>query len=360
MNKYWKIKDFHRSRLLGVGSSEIPILAGLTKQWGSTPLTLYQDKKQLRERWTGNSRTEWGTKLEGLVLKEFISRRYGEDVGIEFLRNKMRGISCGAFKTNTEATHPERPHCLAHADLVFDGAENYSFNTETGFYEPVGTFDPFIVEAKTAGMMSGKRREGKIFYGYDPDDLTAQGIPDSVFLQVQWQMYVYDVNFAYVAVLIDTADYREYGPIYSDPRVQEKCLALVEKFWDCVQKSIPPAPETWDDVQILFPDRKDETTMISGDEEQRVINMVERDKALATKIKDFEEERDEIKNALGILIGENSVLASGSGHVFATTSDQSRESLSLADLKKLAPEIDEKVRKMNIVKKSNFRILRIK
>jgi len=44
MNKYSKIKDFHASRATGVGSSDIPILAGLSKRYGSTTLTLWQEK----------------------------------------------------------------------------------------------------------------------------------------------------------------------------------------------------------------------------------------------------------------------------------------------------------------------------
>lgn len=333
MNKYTKIKDFHGSRLLGVGSSDIPILAGLTRQWESTPVTLYQDKKQLRPKWEGNERTEWGHKLEGLVLKEFINRRYGEDAG-------------GPFKTNTEATHPERPYCLAHADLIVDEADH----PETAY----------IVEAKTTGMMAGKRKEGKIFSGYDPEDLSAQGIPDAVFLQVQYQMYVYGVDLAYVAVLIDTADYREYGPIHADKKVQEKCLALAEKFWNCVQTSTPPAPETWEDVGILFPDKKNETTMISGEAEEKVKAMIFKDRSLAAKIKECESERDEIKTAIGVLIGENSVLASASGDVFATSGEQSRESISLKTIKDKAPEIEAKIRELGLVSVSKFNVLRLK
>jgi predicted phage-related endonuclease len=280
-----------------------------------------------------------------MVLREFLAKRYGEDVADDFLSAKRRGRSTGPFKSDTECRHPERKYCLAHADLLVDGVLDMPG-------------EPFLVEAKTAGMMSGKRREGKIFTGYDPDDLTAQGIPDAVYLQVQWQLYVYGIQTAYVAVLIDTSDYREYGPIIADARVQEKCLALAERFWNLMEANTPPAPETWDDVVSLFPTQTDTTAMISGDDESRVREMIARDKVAAAKIKDYEAEREDIKNAIGILIGENAVLASGEGDILAKTSEQSRESVSLAKLKKDAPEIEQALRDKGLVTKSTFRTVR--
>lgn len=345
MNKYTKIKDFHAERAKGIGSSDIPTLAGLTKQWGSTPLSLWEQKTGRAERWNGNNRTAWGHKLEGLVLREFIINHYGEDAADEFFTAKRRGKSIGPWKTDTECRHPERTYCLAHADLLVD--------TPSGNQD-----DAYIVEAKTAGMMAGKRKEGQIFTGYDPNDLTAQGIPDAVFLQVQWQLYVYGINTAYVAVLIDTADYREYGPIKADPRVQEKCLALAERFWNLIETDTPPAPETWDDVVRMYPHQTDTTAMISGDDENRVREMIERDKSLAEKIKSLDAERDEIKNAIGLLIGENSVLASAEGDILAKTSEQSRESISLSNIRKKAPDLEKQIREQGLVSVSNFRTVK--
>lgn len=340
MNRYTKIKDFHGERAKGIGSSDIPILAGLTKQWGSTPFTLWEQKTGRAPLWEGNQRTEWGHRLEGEVLHKFVESHFSKDTADDYLSYKRRGKSFDSFKTDTECRSPERPYCLAHADLVVEG--------ET----------PYIVEAKTAGMMSGKRREGRIFSGYDPEDLTAQGIPDAVFLQVQWQMYVYGIDLAYVAVLIDTADYREYGPIKADYRVQEKCLALAERFWELVKTDTPPAPETWGDVTKMFPDQKDTTAMISGDDEQKVREMIDRDKKLSQRAKDIKEERDDIENAIGILLGKNQFLSSAGGDILAKASEQSRESIALSKIKKDAPEIEAKLRELGLVSKSEFRVVR--
>jgi predicted phage-related endonuclease len=338
LNKYTKIRDFHGERARGVGSSDIPILAGLSRQYkNGTTLALWEQKTGRAELWNGNARTAWGHKLEGMVLREFIANRYGEEAADQFITAKRRGKSIGPWKTDTECRHPERTYCLAHADLLVDSPSD-------------DQADAYIVEAKTTGMMAGKRREGHIFSGYDPDDLTAQGIPDSVYLQVQWQMYVYGVRLAWVAVLIDTADYREYGPIVADPRVQEKCLALAERFWNHVEADTPPAPETWDDVAKLWPGQTDTTKMVAGDEEARVREMVQRDKVLAARVKEIETEREDIENAIGILIGENAVLASAEGDVLAKRAMSTpRASIAPSKVEKQEPDLFKKLQAAGLV-----------
>jgi len=344
MHRYWKISDFHGARSTGVGSSDIPTLAGLNRSYKNTTLTLWQTKTGRTPRWDGNERTRVGKDLEAYTLARFVEEKFGNDVADRFYMAKLRDRSHSRFKCNTEARHPERKYCLAHADLLVD--------------EGVGEYaEPFIVEAKTVGAMAGKRREGAIFTGYDWDDRSAQGIPDSVFLQTQWQLLVYGVRTAWAAALIDN-QYGTWGPIIADPRVQEKCLALAERFWLLVESDTPPAPETWDDVQSLFPHQTDTTAMISGDQEASVREMISRDKQVAGRIKLLETERDDIKNAIGIMLGENAVLASAEGDILAKSSEQSRESISLSKLKKDAPDIEKMIRDKGLVSVSSFRTVR--
>lgn len=311
MTKYTRIRDFHASRASGVGSSDIPILAGLQRRYGSTTLGLWEQKTGRTPPWDGNERTRVGHDLEAYVLYRFIESRYGEDVADTFYHAKLRDKSSGPFKAMTEARHPERRYCLAHADLVVD-------------IDP----DPYIVEAKVVGLMAGKRREGQVFTGYDIDDPSAQGIPDAVYLQLQWQEFCYQINRGYVAALIDN-QYHEWGPIDADARVQERCLALAERFWRLVEQDTPPAPETWDDVQRLFPVQDTTTATISGEDEALVREMIARDKVLLAKSKEIDDERDDIKNAIGVLLGGNSFLASAEGDILAKYSETTRETATI-------------------------------
>jgi predicted phage-related endonuclease len=314
MNRYYKIQDFAASRLTGVGASDIPTLAGLNKKWGETPYTLWRLKLGIDAPQDAGPRAEWGHRLEGEVLHKFIESRYGKDAADDFLHAKMRGKSSGPFKSDTECRSPERAYCLAHADLVVDtiGA-HYSEIPD----EPIS--EPYLVEAKTAGLMSARRDDDDPDSGYSPDDFSQEGIPAAAFLQVQYQLYVYGLRIAYIAVLIDGGDYREYGPVIADPRIQEKCLALAERFWKLVQAPEEPKPETWADVATMWPEPKDFTARLGGEEEMRARAMVSRYTANKKRLKELTGECDEIVNALGIYLGENKTLTTAEGTKLASS-----------------------------------------
>lgn len=319
MNRYRKIGDFHAARLTGVGASDIPTLAGYNKRWGDTPLTLWREKMGITGPKEAGERAEWGHRLEGIVLAKFVEKRYGEEAAAEFLRYKMRKMSVGQFATETECRHTTRPYVLAHADLVILEAPDAP---------------AIIVEAKVTGLMAAKRDEEEDpDEGYSKKDFTQNGIPAKVFLQVQWQMLAYDVHEAWVAVLVDGGEYREYGPIIADPRTQEKCLALAERFWQCVETKTEPKPETWGDVQLMWPETKDFTARVGGEDEMKVRAMSSEYFAAKRRIKELEERTDEIIDAFGILMGENSVLTSAEGVKFASSWTVDRASLKkFADL----------------------------
>jgi hypothetical protein len=155
-------------------------------------------------------------------------------------------------------------------------------------------------------------------------------------------MLAYDVRQAYVAVLIDTGDYREYGPIIADPRTQEKCLALAERFWTCVQTKTEPKPETWGDIGLMWPDPKDTSAMLGGDDEMKARAMIGEYHALKSRRKEIDERTDEIQNALGILIGDNRTLVTAEGVKLA--SSWSVDSPSVPSLLKVAEVMREKIK----------------
>lgn len=318
MNPYHRIRDFHGARLTGIGSSDIPTLAGFGKPYKDTPYTLWLEKTGRALGREAGPRAEWGHRLEPVVVAKWIETIYGVEAARAFYAARIRDRSSGPFKVLTEARIPERSYVLAHADLIIDSDA------------------PALLEAKTTGFFSGKRREGEAFLGYDPDDLSHQGIPDPVYLQVQWQLLAYGIQTAYVAVLIDTGDYREYGPIMAAPRVQEKCLALAERLWWHVEHDKEPKPETWSDVAKMWPVPEPKTAMVGGDDEMRARECAAEYWRLGESIKALEARRDEYKNALGIYIGENGTLVTSEGMKLATSSLQRNPPVT--DLKRLREE----------------------
>jgi predicted phage-related endonuclease len=403
MTPYRKIQDdaaFHAARLKGVGSSDIATLAGLNKRWWNdytvvatgetvslqqTPLTLYRVKRGEIVQGDVGERAQWGHHLEGLILREWVRTRWPEYAN-DFYTAYLERRDYGEYKVFTEAQRPDRAYCMAHSDLLV--------------VPPPGPTDPdaidnvpLIIEAKSSSMMAGKRREGAVFEGYDEDDLSMMGLPDKVFLQVQWQLYVYDIPEAYVPVLIDTSTFRTYGPVKADPRTQEKCIALAERFWDCVTTGREPQPQAWGDVLDLWPTLDKKTAVVSGDLELKAREMIARGVELKASAKRIDDEIDDIKDALGVLAGlqslealaaeqgvevskvklpkpMRSILSSADGDTLAKFYDKSAErlSLGLSDIAKkkepLTPEekqilaIDKKLRKMGLYKSSSWREVR--
>lgn len=323
MHKFSRIRDFHAARRAGVGSSDIPTLAGLTLRYGQTPLKLWELKTGRAEPWPGNDATWWGRKLEDDILYRYVHDHLDPETAARFLAGKLRGRSTGPLKVLTECVHPQYRYALAHADLVSER-------------------EPHIVEAKSHSFHAAKRHEDPDF-GYDPEDRTQNGLPASVFLQVQWQLLVYGIVTGTVAALINTNDYREY-PVTADPRTQEKLLALAERFWWHVEHDTPPAPVNWEDVQRLYPVPQQTTAMVGGEQELGVREMKRRKDKLDAAEKRIKGKLADTKNAIGLLMGENAVLTSAEGEVLARSWPQTSESVRLKELREKEPGLAEKLK----------------
>ena len=337
MHKSQKIGDFHATRRTAVGASDIPTLAGLTERYGSTPLGLWEEKTGRRAPWAGNDATWWGHAHENTILYKYILDNFGKDDAERFLAAKIRRRSSGAFKVETEFRHPEYRFALAHPDLLIETSG-------------------LLVEAKSHGLHAAERRDDPDF-GYSPDDLTANGLPAAVFLQVQWQLFCAGLSEAHVAVLINTSTFRVYGPVRPDRKNQEAALALAERFWWHVEHDTPPQPVNWADVCSLFPVPRQTTAMVAGEQEQLARELIERRRKLRAKEAALKEEAEDLRNALGLLIGENAVLANAEGEVLARSYGKSRETVDIAGLRNL-PGLYESVKAEGLVKKSEWREIR--
>jgi len=324
--------DFTESRLKGIGSSDIPTLAGLKKHYDQTPMTLWEEKMELSEGFQGNEASDWGHRLEPLILDRCLDDLYGE-IKPEFISIKM-----------TEFFHPEYPYALAHPDLVIVPDDKGQ--------------QPYIIEAKSVGYFSGKRDENPDT-GYDEEKLDEEGIPGDVFLQVQWQMMVSGIDKLYVALLHDTNKYRKYGPIFGNVKIQSQCLALARRFWDCIENKIKPEPMTFKDLEIVFPKIEKMTRTISGDELEAVQIMQAEKEKYDDVIKKAEGKIDDIKKAFGLLSEGNSVLADAKGNVLATYSPSSRKSIAEKVIREKHPDIHKMLVDNKLIKETEFQMMKI-
>lgn len=318
MHKTKQITDFHAERAKGVGASDIPILAGLMEKYDSTALTLWMEKTGRSPRWEGNEKTDFGHRLEPIILQKYIDNHN--------LKSKPRLL--------TECRHPDYNFALAHADMIYK--KDYKYH---------------IVEAKSTGYHSGYRKSDDPDSGYDKEDFSENGVPASVFLQVQWQMFVYGIDNAFVAALIDTNDFREYGPIKFNVSIIDKCLALARRFWDHIENDTPPKPKTFNDVNLIFPEKDDTSKIIDGDDLLMVNGLKEQYSLLKKREKKTGIEKDEIKNAIALIMQKNKYLNDPEGNKLASLSSWQRESVSLKDIKE-HKKIFKLIEKENLIKKS--------
>jgi len=357
---YLKDRNFSNGRNY-IGASDIGTLCLCNLKYGQTPLKLWEVLTGREKSWSGNESTEWGHHLEGLILKKALMKlmEYDKSLIDKWYinkisdRNRYSSVGFNAY-SNTEAVCPYFNHITAHADLIV--VDNNSFLADGT--TPDETNNSFIIEAKSSRFFSAKRNDDENF-GYSDKDLSENGIPLGVYLQVQTQMLCYDMPYAYVALLADTSSHRLYGRINKNVKTQEHILAIAERFWQCVETDTPPKPETWEDVVALNPNLdKESKTVISGDSEQKVLIMKDQYKRISKAIKKLDARQDDIKNAIGLLIGENAYLQNAEGESLAKAFEVTRETISLSNIKKELPEVAQILIDKNMINKSTSRQIR--
>jgi len=317
--------EFMTARKKGLGGSDIVTLLGYNRQYTrkvgghivqQTPLLLWKEKRGEVEPFSGNNQTEWGKRLEPAIIDGFI-----EDHNLDTWAKMTRFI------------HPDFSWAFSHPDLLYN---------QDGEWK--------LLEVKTTQLFSSIRRDD-IDYGYSDSDFSENGIPASVDIQVQWQLFTADLNEATVAVLINTSDYREYGPIRRNEYVFNHIYMLAKAFWGLVTSGIAPDPETYSDTKIVFPRIEKTKKVIAGDDIYSVKDMLSRLAEIKKIIKDFENDEELIKKKLAVIIGDSQLLTDSDGAIYARQSEHDRSSISLSDLKKKDKEIYWKIEKyINITK----------
>jgi len=343
MNDFQYLKDinFEKGRYY-IGASDVPTLALMNIKYEQTPLTLWEEKTGRKKRDFAGERAKAGKDLEAIVLKWGLEKMDYKFYAPDFLSDRAhekRIYPPQGLVSLTQATCRNYPFIVAHADLI-------------------EIAQPWIMEAKSTGFFGGKRG-GDINYGYDKDDMTANGIPSSVYLQIQTQMLCYEISECYVSVMIDTGLHKLYGPISAHKKTQEKILAICERFWHHVTTDTPPKPEIWADVISLNPMLDVESkTVIAGPDLEKVEEMKERAVSLRKRQKEIDTELKDIKNAVGLLIGSNAYLESSEGNSLAKAFEVNKESVSIKDLREKAPEMLDVLKEKGLIKQISYRDIR--
>ena len=280
----------HMDRTLGIGGSDISIIAGISKY--RTPYELYLDKIGEGEPQPDNPAMAWGRILEDVIANEFAKRNS--------LKIKRR---------NKPKFHKTHKFMMAHVDRLID--------------------DGRILEIKTARFADDN-------WGKPGTD----EIPPQYYLQVQHYLEVFDSHEAILAVLIAGSDYREYT-IPRNLDVGQKIITLCSNFWHRVKTKNPPPPSNLSDIQKLY--KYDNGNSKIADQE--IIDTVSRINEIKSQIDQLKSEEENLKHAIGMFLEDSSYLLNSLGDEILSYKTQTKTTVDSKKLKSENPEIYEKYSK---------------
>ncbi len=193
-----------------IGASEIAGVCGLSK-W-STPLSVYVDKKGLRDR-RESIRFDVGHALEATIADHFCKRM---------------DIDRKELKRSRFVRHPK--------EKIFG-------STPDRFW-PTCPDGPAVVQLKTV----------EIYAAADFGQGGTDEVKEEYLLQVLWEMYTAQVPVGYLAVLIGFADYRVYQLTWT-PENKAILLSAIEKgraWWEEHYAIDNPPPFTGKDADLEY------------------------------------------------------------------------------------------------------------
>lgn len=221
--------DFRRTH---VGGSDVAAIMGLSP-W-RTPYQVWAEKVGLVEPEDigDRPRVEWGTRLEADIAAKFAESHL--DSGDRFLA--LRRPEPGTVEVLVD---DDRPWAMA----TLDGVASFDVTVEG----PEGEYDSYndyaVFEAKTAHFPTAR--------DWGESGSGAKGVPAHYLCQVDHYLSVTGWERAYVAVLIDGWDYREYVVERDEDDIRAVTEA-VDRFWhDFVEAGVAPEVTAEDEDAVL-------------------------------------------------------------------------------------------------------------
>lgn len=255
------IKDMDRKAWLQtrrkfIGSSDAAAIAGLNP-WRNK-VAVWMDKTgQMPDEDIDNERMYWGRVLEDVVAKEFS------------LRNGWR-----VQRDNFIRIHPKFKFMGCNLDRVV-------FHPERG---------RGVLEIKTTNEWMRKE--------WDGDE-----VPDMYFIQVQHQLAVTGLPYAYMAVLIGGNKYKDYL-VERDDEIIKYLTQIEAEFWLLVEGGVLPEMDgstaATEVLKRMHPEAEEGKIVYLPDEAGDLLDRLDRAKEQQKIVK---EARREAENQLKVLMG---------------------------------------------------------
>jgi putative phage-type endonuclease len=243
--------EWLKFRQKGIGGSDVGPISGVSKY--KSAISIYLDKTQpINEEKEESEAAYWGTQLEDLVAREFSKREPGFKIQ----------------KQNKMFQHLEYEFALANIDrLIHSDERGYG-----------------ILECKTASE-------------YLKEEWADDNLPDSYYLQVQHYLWVLNLDYAYIAVLVGGNKFK-YKLVERNDEIINQLVQIESNFWKCVQDKTPPTPDGSDDYSDYIKDQYPNSTQDIKVELPYLKEKIEKIDAIDEKIKELESEKDQLKQQI--------------------------------------------------------------
>jgi len=291
MIDFWFIKgDFLKDRATRIGASDIAKMIPNPEKpteslagYEQTAITVWKEKRGLMQRSPAGLAAEMGNYLENKALELFIRRFSDYDEGRIFIMSKIeyeheRFIKSGKtadqyqyspFKHNIQFYNDSM---IAHPDCVYvpDGTpEDIKFDLDYKVKREgimVDFEQPFLIEAKSAQLWAAKRREGSLVQGYDFELLTWHGIPLKHYVQIQFQLALFEIKTAYLALIYDTSKFQVWR-IDANEKWQARIIDLAGRMIKHINDKTMPRELAMNkaDIMEIYPKIEKDYVMLSGD-----------------------------------------------------------------------------------------------
>ncbi len=309
--------EWLKVRSMGIGGSDCGTVLGLNPYKSAYSLAAEKIGMLEPDDLSTNAKVWFGTQLEPVV-----AARFEYETGKKVHRR-------GTLRD------PDHPYMLANIDRWVPG-ENAGLEIKTADY----------------------RMRNEWGAADDPEDAK---VPDAYYCQCMHYMAVTGSDYWYLAALIGGNDFR----VKRIERNEEDIAYIRTKekeFWDLVQaKKLPPidaSNSTAFTLSKLHNYANGETFEMPPE----ALNAIQNYQAWKRKEKEIKEGQQEAKNILMAILGDNEVgtVTDGEGKLHKVTwKNQSRESLSLAKLKKADPASYEAIKAMGLITTTTTRVMRI-
>lgn len=298
------MNNFLAQRKKGIGGSDIAAILGVSKF--KTALDVYLSKTTDQPEQQGEH-LYWGHALENPIIDRFV-----QDTGALVIRQPET------------RQHPDYEWAIANADALIMNGDTIEA----------------ILEIKTSSAF--KSRE----WGADDTD----EVPIEYIAQVQWYMWIYNLQEAYIAALIGGNQYRQYH-ITRDDELIAMLAEKAQAFWqNHVIPRIPPEPQDGADAQKLYPRDNGDTAEADSDTLTAYAELRE----LKAQEKELKAQIAAKEDLLKIKIGSYSAMQAN-GNTLFTWKAQSSSRFDSSAFKNAHPDLYQQYTKI-----SETRVLRLK